>query len=188
MKRDMFPNKSSSLLVSIEILKSANISIEELQNHIIELKAILGSKLDLFVPTRITDITTIWMIIDLSHSFKKLKHCDGFDRHISTYTKNHVQSSYFVTLIASYLVDKVNSIALEPPAIGTNRSPDILVDFRGEQVFLEGLKINGKIVLVYSREGLNDTAHTEGCCCCGGNEITNAMQINVNIFVYALLK
>ena len=52
---------------------------------------------------------------------------------------------------------------------------------------LEGLEINGKFVCLYSSHGLNDTEHTEGCCCCGGNEISNSMQVNVNLFVYALL-
>lgn len=45
----------------------------------------------------------------------------------------------------------------------------------------------GKIVLVYSQDGLNDTSHAQGCCCCGGNEISNAMQVNSNILAYALL-
>ncbi len=57
----------------------------------------------------------------------------------------------------------------------------------GEPAFLDGLELNGKLVLVYSPHGLNDTAHTEGCCCCGGNEIANSHELNVNIFVYALL-
>ena len=52
---------------------------------------------------------------------------------------------------------------------------------------IEGMEHDGKIVLVYSPHGLNDTAHTEGCCCCGGNEIVNSMDVNVNILVYALL-
>ncbi|MDT8391435.1 MAG: DUF4159 domain-containing protein [Lentisphaeria bacterium] len=52
---------------------------------------------------------------------------------------------------------------------------------------LEGLIIEDKIVLIYSPHGLNDTAHAEGCCCCGGNEIKNSMQVNVNILIYALL-
>lgn len=52
---------------------------------------------------------------------------------------------------------------------------------------LEGLEIDGKIVLVYSPEGLNDTANAGGgCCCCGGNEIRNSQEINVNVFTYAL--
>jgi hypothetical protein len=52
---------------------------------------------------------------------------------------------------------------------------------------LEGVSTNGRLGVLYSQDGLNDTAHTQGCCCCGGNEIRNAEQINVNILAYALL-
>ena len=52
---------------------------------------------------------------------------------------------------------------------------------------LRGITLNGKIVLIYSAEGLNDSSHAENCCCCGGNEIQNAMEINANILAYALL-
>lgn len=52
---------------------------------------------------------------------------------------------------------------------------------------LKGIEINGKLAVIFSPHGLNDTSHTEGCCCCGGNEIRNAMLINMNIFVYALI-
>jgi hypothetical protein len=52
---------------------------------------------------------------------------------------------------------------------------------------LEGVEVNGKFVLVYSRHGLNDTHNATGCCCCGGNEIRNSQEINVNIVAYALL-
>lgn len=51
---------------------------------------------------------------------------------------------------------------------------------------LEGISLNGKLVVLYSQDGLNDTANTSGCCCCGGNEIANAEQINVNVLAYAL--
>lgn len=62
---------------------------------------------------------------------------------------------------------------------------------KGGTTFLEGLTIDDKIVLIYSREGLNDTANAtkkggKRCCCCGGNEIKNSQDINVNIFTYAL--
>ena len=57
----------------------------------------------------------------------------------------------------------------------------------GGQSYLQGLEIDGKIVLVYSHDGLNDTANAgPGCCCCGGNEIINAQQVNVNLLAYAL--
>jgi hypothetical protein len=52
---------------------------------------------------------------------------------------------------------------------------------------LEGLEIDGRIALIFSEDGLNDTAHAGGsCCCCGGDEITNARDVNVNLLAYAL--
>ena len=58
----------------------------------------------------------------------------------------------------------------------------------GSEAKLRGLTIGGKIVLVYSSDGLNDTTTMHGCCCCGGNEIANSQQVNVNILVYMLLQ
>jgi hypothetical protein len=52
---------------------------------------------------------------------------------------------------------------------------------------LEGITVGGRLGVIYSIDGLNNTAHTQGCCCCGGNEITNCEQINVNILAYSLL-
>jgi hypothetical protein len=56
----------------------------------------------------------------------------------------------------------------------------------GGSTLLEGLEIDGRIVAIYSPEGLNDTPNVKGCCCCGGNEIKNCQELNVNIFIYAL--
>ncbi len=52
---------------------------------------------------------------------------------------------------------------------------------------LEGLTIKGRIVLVFSPDGLNDTSHAENCCCCGGDEVINCEFVNVNLLAYALL-
>jgi hypothetical protein len=52
---------------------------------------------------------------------------------------------------------------------------------------LEGVSYKERLGVIYSADGLNDTSHTQGCCCCGGNEITNDAQINVDILAYALL-
>lgn len=51
---------------------------------------------------------------------------------------------------------------------------------------LAGVSIGGRLGVVYSQDGLNDTPHSTGCCCCGGNELENAVSINVNILAYAL--
>jgi hypothetical protein len=58
----------------------------------------------------------------------------------------------------------------------------------GEPKPLEGIKIGTRLGVLYSQDGLNDTSNTQGCCCCGGNEITNAEQINVNILLYSVLQ
>lgn len=59
---------------------------------------------------------------------------------------------------------------------------------RGKPAVLRGLALGGKLVVVYSSDGLNDTDTMQGCCCCGGNEILNARQVNVNILAYALVQ
>lgn len=62
-----------------------------------------------------------------------------------------------------------------------------LTDKNGKAAVLEGLELHGRLVLVYSKEGLNDVQHAKGCCCCGGNELRNPEQVNVNVFTYAVL-
>ena len=62
-----------------------------------------------------------------------------------------------------------------------------LTEKHGKAVSLEGLELNGRLVLVYSKEGLNDVSNAKGCCCCGGNEIADPAKVNVNIFTYAVL-
>ncbi len=53
---------------------------------------------------------------------------------------------------------------------------------------LTGIHFGTRLGVLYSQDGLNDTSNTKGCCCCGGNEISNAEEINVNILVYSLLQ
>ena len=56
----------------------------------------------------------------------------------------------------------------------------------GGTTLLEGFEVDGRIVLIYSPEGLNDTSNVEGCCCCGGNEVRNSERVNTNVLTYAL--
>lgn len=53
---------------------------------------------------------------------------------------------------------------------------------------LEGITHNGKLVIIYSADGLNDSSNSRNCCCCGGSELGNALEINANILAYALLR
>ena len=56
------------------------------------------------------------------------------------------------------------------------------------KVRFEGVIRDGRLAVLFSPEGLNDTAHVNGCCCCGGNEVVNAEAVVCNALVYALVE
>jgi len=82
---------------------------------------------------------------------------------------------------------KLQTIGMEHPVFNTVYPIKELRAKHGQPRPLEGITIGGRLGALYAPDGLNDTAHTTGCCCCGGNELTNAEEINVNILAYALL-
>ncbi len=52
---------------------------------------------------------------------------------------------------------------------------------------LLGLEMDGRLVLVFSPDGLNDSGNAgPNCCCCGGDELQAARKMNVNLMVYAM--
>lgn len=52
---------------------------------------------------------------------------------------------------------------------------------------LEGLTLQGRLAVIFSPMGLNDTENAGGgCCCCGGNELRDAHRVNANILAYVL--
>ena len=52
-----------------------------------------------------------------------------------------------------------------------------------------GLTLRGRLAVVYSPSGLNDSETAgQGCCCCGTGEIRQARFLNANLLVYALLQ
>lgn len=77
-----------------------------------------------------------------------------------------------------------------------------------QPVRLLGLEIEGRLAMLYSPQGLNDTNEAgglspdgrtsidsaphekkaTGCCCCNGDEITSAKYINANALIYALVQ
>lgn len=67
-----------------------------------------------------------------------------------------------------------------------NTITELKLHHPAESPRLEGVQSGDRLVVIYSPHGLNDTAHTADCCCCGGNEISNSLDVNVNILVYAL--
>lgn len=82
---------------------------------------------------------------------------------------------------------KLQQLQMDHPVFHTVNDVDILKGLHGTPRPLEGITLGDRLGVLYSIDGLNDTSHATGCCCCGGNEITNSIQINVNILAYALL-
>ena len=83
--------------------------------------------------------------------------------------------------------NSLKPLAMEHPVFHTVYDIKTLQAKHGTPRPLEGISLDTRLGVLYSVEGLNDTANASGCCCCGGNEITNSEQINVNILAYALL-
>lgn len=81
----------------------------------------------------------------------------------------------------------LTSIDMQHPIFHTVYDITELGSHHGTVRPLVGIRIGGRLGVVYSPDGLNDTAHVQGCCCCGGNEIANAEDVNTNILAYALL-
>jgi hypothetical protein len=83
---------------------------------------------------------------------------------------------------------KLEEVPMNHPIFRTVYDVQRLDMSHGGEAKLLGLTIGGKIVLIFSADGLNDTATMHGCCCCGGNEIQNSQKVNANILAYALLQ
>ena len=84
--------------------------------------------------------------------------------------------------------EKLTPVPLSHPIYHTVYSINTIRTAHGKKgATLEGITHAGKIVVLFSPDGLNDTAHAKNCCCCGGDELDQAEFINVNILAYALL-
>jgi len=59
----------------------------------------------------------------------------------------------------------------------------------GGRTPIQAMTTDGRVRVLYSPLGLNDTGNAGGdCCCCGGSEIKNARLISVNALGYALTR
>ncbi len=82
---------------------------------------------------------------------------------------------------------KMVKLPMSHPVFSIVNQINRLTDKHGGPAFVEGMEVNGRLVMVYSKDGLNDVSNAKGCCCCGGNMIAESVLVNVNVFTYALL-
>lgn len=128
--------KLVNLIINKSIMESNNIDSNLLQSCITNLSSVLNKNFLNVVPLEINSLPIMVYLMDLSEIFNKLKQCEGFQEHINNYTKNQVGSNYFVSLLASYLVQKVDKLILEPK-INNKKTSDILIKFKEEKVYIE---------------------------------------------------
>jgi hypothetical protein len=82
--------------------------------------------------------------------------------------------------------NRLQPLSMDHPVFHTVADINELQAKHGKPRPLEGISLGSRLAVLYSQDGLNDTAHTQGCCCCGGNEIANCVDVNVNVLAYAL--
>jgi len=89
--------------------------------------------------------------------------------------------------IAKLLPDQeLEALSMDHPVFHTAKDIASIRVKKGTPQPLEGMQLDGRLAVLYSSDGLNDTEHVSGCCCCTGNEILNAEDINVNVLLYSL--
>lgn len=99
----------------------------------------------------------------------------SWDRSFRAEMKNIFPENELVKIPMNHLIFKtVRNI----PKLSTGRK---------RSTHLEGIFIDGRLALVYTLDGVNQARYAKGCCCCGGDEIKQASDLNVNILTYALL-
>ena len=68
LKKEAVHKTQRQLMVSTEIMKSLNLSIEQLQRYLAYLGDVFGARLLHIIPERISDLPTLQWIIRLSES------------------------------------------------------------------------------------------------------------------------
>ena len=102
---------------------------------------------------------------------------------------NEPWSDSFTALIKELFPDqKLSALAMDHPVFHSIYDIDELAGRKaGSKGHIDGLTLGGRLVLLFSPLGLNDTENAGGgCCCCGGNELKDAHRINANILTYVL--
>ncbi|MBL4701562.1 DUF4159 domain-containing protein [bacterium AH-315-I18] len=102
---------------------------------------------------------------------------------------NEIWNASFKKMMKKMLPNaKFEPLAMGHPVFHTLYDLKQLNSTKGKKTpILYGLKLNGRLAVIYSPVGVNDTAHAGGdCCCCGGEEILQSHLVNANILAYVL--
>jgi hypothetical protein len=101
---------------------------------------------------------------------------------------NREWDTAFRNIVNSLFPQGLTTIPMDHPIFSIVHKVDKITLKHGGKSTLEGLFINGRLAMAYSKDGLNDAHNAKGCCCCGGDMINESQQINVNIFTYSMAR
>lgn len=82
----------------------------------------------------------------------------------------------------------LEAMKIDHPALQTIKKVDkVLTSKPTDTEPFHAVTLEGRLAVVFSPLGLNDTSNAgPGCCCCGANEIRNARDLNANILAHVL--
>lgn len=114
----------------------AGMNQEKIQNDIQNLATHLKDIRHLIIPPAINDRGTLIWLLNLGNNLSTLERCEGFAEHLKEYANNKL-SAYFVSVVASSIMHKVDKLVLEPNIEGRRNKSDIRFWIDNEETFIE---------------------------------------------------
>lgn len=145
MEKNTQNKKWLQISIATEILNQSKITITEINEHFTELASIFKGISPKILPDNIKDTSTLYSLIEFSKNLKKLKNCQGFEKHIIKYNnEKEIIHSDFVTLLSGFLVSKVDELIFDPIIRETNKYPDMCIKFNDNETYIECKSIDTK--------------------------------------------
>jgi hypothetical protein len=91
-------------------------------------------------------------------------------------------------LVDTFGAVAIGEVATSHPLFHTLFDIDRVPLKSGRDARFEGVTVDGRLVCLFSAEGLNNTANVKGCCCCGGDEVKISAEVVSNALVYSLVE
>lgn len=140
-------------LISINTEILNEFDIDEIRESFLNLESIFKNNFPKLFPNKtkrakiisIDNTSILNSLIELSKNLSRLKNnqnCHGLEEHIKEYNdKNKLRHNCFVTLLAGFLISKVDSLELEPISRNKKRS-DIKIKSGDIEIYIEHESIN----------------------------------------------
>jgi len=110
--------------------------LPDLQKSLQALVRFFGPQVHRIVPQNIDQVPAADRAIWIAEKLTRIENCHGFDLHLREYF-NDVIPSLFVSCLAAYLIESVEDVELEPSIPKQASKPDLRVQCKDQEVFIE---------------------------------------------------